>query len=162
MLSSLEVERYYPTILAVTRGYLRPEDAEDVAQESALRFARLADERRSDMEKKQYARVTAYSQVWKFREQAKREPDHCGIEDTELPWTDSVLGNLETEEAVNALVAALPSLSPRQQHVMTLYIFENLGCVAIAKRLNISRRRVSELIASATVALRGALVDLIA
>ena len=152
------VERHLPRMLSVARRLLGNDaEAEDVAQEAALRLWRNA----SKVEVGDAGlggwlyRVTSNLALDRLRGRRKEDPDALEV----LSVAPQQQRGLVERDLTARVDAALQALPDRQRAALVLYHYEELSMAEAGEILEISAEAVESLLARGRRALRAALAD---
>lgn len=150
----LLVERYESVVAATVIGMLGPgQEADDVGQETFIRFYRSIDRYRGDASLKTYLTRIAINQSLKALKKRKRwherffsRDEESGAELAEAVETTDVLGERERREMVQA---ALQTLNPTHRSVVVLRIMEGYDTRETAELLGVPQGTVMSRLARA-------------
>ena len=129
------VHKYYREILSYC-GYRCPDKgyAEDIVQETFLRFFARLSGYRYEGKTKNYLYTIAWNLCKNFYKKKKELP----LEDDVLEWQSSAIENpLKQTEDIVLLEKALQELSEEFRDVIVLFYFQNMKLSEIAKILNL-------------------------
>ena len=146
------VQRYQPTVYAVALSLVRPEDADDVAQDAFIRAFKnldvLADPSRFGVWLRRITFGVSIDHVRADRARLDRLDDQTDL--ATAPDTDlDPLQRVERKEVASRVLAALERMPARYRIPLTLYHIDGLSHAKVARTLGVPDATVRSLVARA-------------